>query len=103
MKNVVGLDREFLWRLEVAASDCDVDFVITSGMRSIKQNRAVGGVVDSAHLKGLAVDLLARDSRSRYSIVKSLLRLGFRRIGVTGDHVHVDNSLSLPQNRLWIE
>lgn len=103
LKNVVGLNREFLWRLEVASSECRVDFVVTSGFRTIGENRAVGGVSNSSHLRGLAVDLLASDSRSRFFIIKSLLALGFRRIGVSSDHVHVDDSRSLVQNVFFIE
>lgn len=36
---------------------------ITSGFRSPAVNRAVGGVATSAHLKGLAADIVALDGR----------------------------------------
>lgn len=69
---------------------------ITSAKRTRAENKKVGGVPDSAHLKGLAVDIEAIDGRSRYAIVKSALENGFLRIGVGYKHVHIDDDLTKP-------
>lgn len=68
-------------------------FVITSGSRSEKRNRQVGGKPDSTHLYGRACDIEAESSRARALIVKSLLLAGFTRIGLSkeGLFIHVDD------------
>lgn len=103
LRNSVGLDKCFLERLIMVAHDCSVPLEVTSGLRSVVENKRVGGVVNSAHLKGLAVDLKVNSSSDRYYIVKSLLSAGFRRIGIGGGHVHVDGSVALSQNVMFIE
>lgn len=99
LRNCVGLDDCFKSRLLSTGITSDV----TSGFRSIVDNKRVGGVSSSAHLKGLAVDYLCVNSVDRFFIVKALLGSGFNRIGIYNDHVHVDCSLSLPQNVLFKE
>lgn len=104
---IKGLDATLVLLLDRARERAGVPFVITSGKRSPGDNATVGGVQDSAHLSGLAVDLRADDHHTRGLIVKSLYLEGATRLGVYrnsfGDptHVHVDISTTLPQNELW--
>lgn len=104
---VTGLDPAFVSRLDLSRDRAGVPFVITSGKRNPVDNATAGGVSDSAHLEGLAVDLRVRDHHSRGLIVKALYAEGFNRIGVYRDtfgnptHVHVDASMTLPQDELW--
>ena len=63
---------------------------ITSGVRCKTHNKAVGGKPSSAHLKGLAVDILCKASRKRYLVVSEAIGAGFTRIGVGADFVHLD-------------
>ena len=70
--------------------------IITSAKRTRAENKRVGGVPDSAHLKGLAVDIEAIDGRTRYAVVKSALENGFLRVGVGYRHVHIDDDLTKP-------
>lgn len=101
--NLDGLNKSFLSRLGLAAKDSGVSFRVTSGYRTVAKNIAVGGAVNSAHLKGIAVDLDVSDSVKRFCIVKSLLEYGFRRVGIGKTHVHVDGSFDLPQRVLFLE
>lgn len=69
---------------------------VTSGKRGLAENENVGGVSDSSHLAGLAIDFLANPSiQDRF---KTLLRnYGIKRIGSYPLHIHADIDLSKAQ------
>lgn len=98
-----GLDLDFLSRLLHVYSIVGDPFVISSGFRSRKYNDLVGGVKDSAHLMGLAADIVCVGSGRRYDLIRVCLNLGFRRIGVFSNYIHVDSSLVLPQSVMFGE
>lgn len=101
-KEVEGLDHAFVEKLDKARELSQVPFKITSGRRTLLANEQVPGAVrDSAHLDGLAVDLLCTESWKRFKIVKALIEVGFCRIGIYEKHIHADASLTLPQNVMW--
>jgi zinc D-Ala-D-Ala carboxypeptidase len=104
---VAGLEPEVAMKLDQARHVAGVPFVITSKRRTVEQNASVGGVSDSAHLKGLAADLAVPDSGSLYHMVAALLQVGFKRLvigikirpenGVVAYHnLHCDLDSSLP-------
>ena len=95
---VKGLKPELVSLLDYARQIAGVPFTITSGLRTVDQNSAAGGVSDSAHLTGEAVDLRALDSTTRFKIVSALLKVGFQRIVVyaADGHIHADISKTLP-------
>lgn len=87
--------------LDRARAHAKIPFVINSGYRTPEHNRKVGGVPDSSHVKGYAVDISARTSLDRYIIVDSLLKAGFTRIGIAKTFIHADNDPSKPQGLIW--
>lgn len=99
-EEVRGLDPGLVHVLDYARGIAGVPFVITCGLRTPEENAAVGGALNSAHLRGLAVDLRAHDSASRYQMLKALFKVGFRRFEVVASdgHVHVDVDPTLPQD-----
>jgi len=107
-EEVVGLDPEFVAKLELARKDAGVPFIITSGKRMPDDNATVGGVQDSAHLRGRAVDLRSGSSQTHFAIVKGAIVAGFTRIGVyhgadnRPSHIHLDDASDLSQNVMWI-
>lgn len=98
---VTGLDLELVAKLDLARERAGVPFVITSGKRDAKRNALDGGVQDSSHLRGLAVDLRCSNGLDRFQMVKALLGVGFERLGCYDAHIHVDLDPSLPQEVLW--
>lgn len=99
---VDGLDKELVAMLDMARAKAGVPFRITSGFRTAAQNAGLPEAVqDSAHLTGNAVDLACSESHDRYLMLKALLEVGFKRIGVYKNHLHADNSTQLLQGVIW--
>ncbi len=104
-EEVVGLDTEFASKLDLATAKTAelsfekrrIPFIITSGFRSPEANQSlVGAVSDSAHTKGLAVDLLVSNSHEVWVIIAALTSVGINRIGIYVNeafqpiHIHCD-------------
>jgi len=100
-EEVAGLDRGFVSMLDYARQLAGVPFVITSGYRSPEHNAEIGGVPDSAHTKGLAVDIRVHNSSCRFLILRALLKVGFRRIELAPHHIHVDIDQDKPQGVIF--
>lgn len=96
-----NMDKNFLFRLDAARDIADVPFVIISGFRTPEHNEIVGGRSNSSHLTGYAADIRVMTSKAMLSVVKALLAVGFTRIGINNNAVHVDCDPSKPQNVLW--
>lgn len=92
----------FINRLEVARALAKVPFIITSGYRCRAHNTAIGGANLSAHMYGLAADILAEDAHTRFLIVKALIQVGFTRIGIYEKHIHVDYDRKCRQDIIFV-
>lgn len=95
---VTGLKPELVSILDKARGIANTPFVLTSGYRTPDENKKVGGVANSAHLTGEAVDIACTDNHLRMLIINSLLQVGFVRIEMCPNHIHCDISKTLPQN-----
>jgi uncharacterized protein YcbK (DUF882 family) len=96
------MDEELLNILDQMRSDAGIPFIITSGYRTLEHNKAVGGKPNSAHTRGLAVDISAPDSKSKYLIIRESFVNGVSRIGIGKTFIHIDLDKSLPQNVVWV-
>lgn len=76
--------------------------IISSGYRCRKHNKEVGGKTTSAHLKGMAADILCPSNEDRYLLVGAAILAGFRRIGIGKRFIHVDVDYSKPYPRIWL-
>ena len=75
---------------------------INSGARCVYHNRAVGGVPNSAHTRGTAVDIAAYGGEDRWKIVKLAMSAGVHGVGVAGSFIHLDVDDVLPRPALWV-
>lgn len=96
------MDNQLILMLDKAREIAGIPFIINSGYRSKSHNKSVGGKKDSSHLKGLAVDISATNSRDRYLIIKSLFQVGFIRIGIRKDFIHCDIDYNKDLNVTWL-
>lgn len=77
-----------------------VPFIINSGARCKAHNTKSKGRDNSAHLRGLAVDIRYSSSTIAFQIEKEAYAHGVKRIGRNHKHkfIHIDIDSSLPQN-----
>jgi zinc D-Ala-D-Ala carboxypeptidase len=97
-----GIRAELLGPLQQARKAAGIPFRINSGYRCARHNQTVGGVADSAHTLGLAVDIAATDSATIFRLVTALTGAGFRRIGIGQGFVHADVDPAKPAPALWV-
>jgi hypothetical protein len=62
--------------------------IVTSVVRSVAHNRAVGGVRNSYHLRGQAIDVARRAGVSHQALEAALLRAGYRIIESIDERDH---------------
>jgi len=95
-----NMSKEFLFVLDEAREIAGIPFVINSAYRSPEHPLSIKNP-SSSHIKGLAVDIKATDSNTRFKIVKALVTVGFNRIGIADTFIHVDLDLDKTQNVIW--
>ena len=85
-----NMDTNLLMILDNMRHRSNIPYTITSGYRSQEYNKKIGGVKNSSHCKGLAVDIAAPDSTTKYSIIEAALHFGIQRMGVGSNFIHID-------------
>lgn len=96
------MDKTLLSMLDEARNIANIPFKITSGYRTKERNKKVGGVKNSSHIKGLAVDIKCVDSRSRFIIINALEEVGFNRLGIGKTFIHADIDIDKAKNVYWL-
>lgn len=109
-EEVIGLNEEFCAKLDMARKVAGIPFQITSGLRTLASNQSViGAVPDSAHLRGLAVDLRVENSHEVWKIIDGLTSAGINRIGIyvnkdwAPTHIHCDVDPNKIQEVIFIK
>jgi uncharacterized protein YcbK (DUF882 family) len=76
---------------------------ITSGYRDPAHNVDVGGVSGSEHTMdpSMAADVFCQRSTTRYKMLRELLSMAVRRIGIGKTFIHVGISMTHPQDVMW--
>lgn len=75
---------------------------LTSAYRCPVHNAAVGGSVDSAHVRQWAADIACESAAERWELVQIFLSLGVTRFGLAGDFLHVDIDPDKPPQVMWV-
>jgi uncharacterized protein YcbK (DUF882 family) len=94
------MDEDFLAKLDDAREFAGFPFFINSAYRSPEHPESIKNPT-SSHIKGLAVDIRARDSRTRYLIIDALMHVGFNRIGIADTFIHVDDDRNKASGVIW--
>ena len=97
-----SIDLTLVLALEKLERESGLELEFSSGYRCKACNAAAGGVKNSAHLRGKAVDILVSNSAERWQLLSSAAKMGFRRIGVARRFIHLDLDLNLPQDVVWL-
>lgn len=99
---IVGLKSELVKLLDEARHIAGIPFKLNSGYRTKEQNKNAGGVPDSAHLSGLAVDIACTTDSARHKIINALQKVGFNRIGISKSFIHADIAKDKSPNVIWL-
>ena len=75
---------------------------ISSGCRCINYNTQIGGEDNSAHIRGMAVDIICNSSRERFMFLYLAILHDFKRIGTGSNFVHLDLDDTLLQKVMWL-
>lgn len=100
--DITDVNSDLLSMLDSARELAGIPFKINSAYRSYTHELNQGRDGKSSHVKGLAVDISATDSVSRFKIVSALVKSGFNRIGIHDAFIHVDIDKDKSQNVLWL-
>jgi len=96
-----NMNEKFLLKLDEARAYANIPFIINSAYRSPSHKESIKNPT-SSHIKGLAVDIKAKDSKTRFLIIDALLAVGFNRIGVAKTFIHVDLDFDKSDSVLWV-
>lgn len=93
---------ELVDRLELIRADLGgKPLVVESWCRCQAHNLAVGGVDNSAHERGTAVDLRILGGLLRFRVVLAAQRRGIKGIGIGEQFIHLDVDTVLTRPSLW--
>jgi uncharacterized protein YcbK (DUF882 family) len=100
----VKIDTNLILKLEDLRHYFGKPIKINSAYRCPTHNTQVGGVPNSAHTKGKAVDIAISNSSDRYKIISINFNqgIGFKRMGIAKTFIHLDIDNSKPQEVIWL-
>ena len=97
------VNEESLRRLDRARAAAGIPFVLTSAYRTVAHELEMGRSGYSAHTRGRAFDISCQSDLFRHKIVQAAMQVGFCRIGIAKNFVHIDDDVEhLPWPRIWL-
>ena len=100
------MNKEFLRMLDNARDLSGIPFKINSGYRTEAKNNAIYASlgkqpIKSSHLQGYAADIHCNNSQERLTILNALIKVGFKRLGISKTFIHCDND-PMKVNAVWL-
>jgi uncharacterized protein YcbK (DUF882 family) len=96
------MNEAFVLDLIRARRRANIPFNVTSGYRCVKHNATLPKASPtSSHMKGLAIDISCENDNQRLAILAALLAIGFQRIGIAKDFIHVDKD-TMKAKGVWM-
>ena len=95
------MNQRFMTTLDGVRALAGIPLKLSCAYRSVAWDKVKGRSGNSAHCRGMAVDIVCNSSSTRSKIITAALRLGINRIGIGKNFVHLDTDTSLPQNVIW--
>jgi uncharacterized protein YcbK (DUF882 family) len=97
--SINGMLLELLLQLEIKVEEEGKILKINSGKRCPAYNKLVGGTLDSPHVIGEGADVKV-EGMSLIDLARLCLEIGFKRIGIYPNHIHVDVVTPKP-SKFW--
>lgn len=97
------MSKKFIETLDKIREEVGVPFIINSGYRTPEYNARpdVGGVPNSAHIRGRAADIRTPSGYKQKEIAKAAVKHGITRIGFGTNFIHLDNDTTLKHPTTW--
>jgi len=99
--SIEQMDERLLVVLDKIRELAGIPLVLNCAYRSKEHDLAKGRSGNSAHTRGLAVDIRCTTSQNRYKIIRAAIQVGINRIGIGKNFIHIDVDSSLPQNVIF--
>lgn len=96
-----NMTQEAMDAFDAVRERAGIPLVINCAFRSREWDKARGRSGNSAHTKGVALDIRANSSATRMKIVSAALAEGITRIGIGQGFVHLDIDDTLAQGVMW--
>ncbi len=96
------IDYELVKKLQTLREIYGSPMAITSGVRCEQFNSKLpGSSKTSSHIAGKAADISVVNSAVRFRLIKLALEMGWKRVGIAGNFIHLDIDESKKQNIIW--
>lgn len=95
------MDRASMWIFDAVREAAGIPLVINCAYRSPEWDRSKGRSGNSAHCRGMAIDIRCTTSSNRMKIIAAAVEVGVKRIGIGKNFIHLDTDDSLAQNVIW--
>lgn len=96
------INDDSLARLDALREHVGAPLVLNSAYRSVEHEKAHNRSGLSAHTRGRAFDIRCFDPLLRWKIVVGALAVGFNRIGIGKNYIHVDDDPAMSSPRIWV-
>jgi len=98
---ITDMNEDFLLLLDKIRAEYGKPITINCAYRSPEYDKKQGRSGNSAHTRGLAVDIKCISSSNRAKLLHTIINNGVNRIGISPNFIHIDIDKSLPQDVIW--